>query len=298
MIEIAGYSTFEKILPLDKGYSGDKKFYIETSDDKRLLLRISDIKEYERRKTMFEMMKTAASLHVPMPQPLDFGTCDNGKSVYQLLTWCDGKNLEIVLPVLSEKEQYAIGIESGRILRTIHSIQAPDTLDDWFIRYTSQNDDRVSAFSQTNIQLEGGEALLHYYNENKELLRNRPQCFHHGDWHTENLLLSEGNELSVIDWELLDYGNYGDPWEEFNRINNCPIIPHYHSGQIKGYFGGEPPEEFWRLLAVYLSAGALMLMSWAYYLQPNELDYAIKNASKVLSCFNQMKNLVPSWYSN
>ena len=41
MIEIAGYNTFEKVLPLDKVYSGDKKYYVETSDDKRLLLRIS-----------------------------------------------------------------------------------------------------------------------------------------------------------------------------------------------------------------------------------------------------------------
>ena len=135
MMDIPGYNTFEKVLPLDKGYSGDKKFYILTSDGKQLLLRVSDIKEYERRKTMFEMMKAAASLRVPMPQPIDFGTCDNGKSVYQLLTWCDGENLEAVLPTLSEKEQYAIGLESGKILRAIHSIPAPDTLDDWFIRY-------------------------------------------------------------------------------------------------------------------------------------------------------------------
>ena len=164
------------------------------------------------------------------------------------------------------------------------------------IDYTKQNDDRVNAFTKTGIAIENGETLLNYYNENKELLRNRPQCFHHGDWHAENLLLSESKKLSVIDWELVDYDNYGDPWEEFNRINNSKIVPHYHSGQMKGYFDGEPPEEFWRLLALYLSAGALMLVSWAYYLQPNELEYATQNASTVLSCFNQMKNLVPSWY--
>ena len=296
MLDIAGSDTFKKVLPLDKGYSGDKKYYIETFENKRLLLRISDITEYERRKTMFGMMERVAQMHVPMPQPLDFGTCDNGKSVYQLLTWCDGENLEAILPTIPEKEQYAIGMETGRILRTIHTIQAPDTLDDWFVRYTEQNDDRVHAFVQTGIVIEGGEALLGYYNENKALLRGRPQCFHHGDWHTENLLLSENNSVSVIDWELLDYDNYGDPWEEFNRINNSPIVPHFHSGQIKGYFGGEPPEAFWRLLALYLSAGALMLVSWAYYLQPGELEYATQNASKVLSWFNRMQCRIPSWY--
>ena len=41
MFDITGSDTFKKILPLDKGYSGDKKFYIETYDNRRLLLRIS-----------------------------------------------------------------------------------------------------------------------------------------------------------------------------------------------------------------------------------------------------------------
>ena len=296
MLEIAKYNTFKEIVPLNKGYSGDKKFYIETFENKQLLLRISDRKEYERRKTMFDMMKQVAALHVPMPQPLDFGTCDNGESVYQLITWCEGETLEVVLPTLSEKEQYAIGLESGKILKAIHSIQAPTALDDWFERYTKQNDDRVNAFTHTGVVIENSEALLCYYNENKELLRNRPQCFHHGDWHTENLLLSKEHRISVIDWELLDFDNYGDPWEEFNRLNNSPIVPHYHSGQMNGYFDGEPPEAFWQLLALYLSVGALMLVSWAYFLQPNELEYTIQNASKVLSSFNQMNSLVPSWY--
>jgi len=71
-----------------------------------LLLRVADISEYERKKTEFEMMKQVAALGVPMSQPLDFGICYNGKSVYSLLKWCDGEDADIALPRLTETEQY------------------------------------------------------------------------------------------------------------------------------------------------------------------------------------------------
>ena len=29
-----------------------------------------------------------------MSQPIDFGICNNGKNVYMLLTWIEGKDLE------------------------------------------------------------------------------------------------------------------------------------------------------------------------------------------------------------
>lgn len=86
MQDIRDYSFFQKIEPLNKGWSNDRKYYIETVDGRRLLLRVSDISEYERKKTEFEMMKRVAALGVPMPQPLDFGICDQGKSGYLLLT--------------------------------------------------------------------------------------------------------------------------------------------------------------------------------------------------------------------
>lgn len=125
MQDIKGYCTFKKIEPVNKGWSNDKKYYIETLAGKKLLLRVADISEYAAKKTEFENMKQVAALDVPMSKPLDFGTCDNGKSVYSLLTWCDGEDAESVLPKYSEIEQYMLGFESGKILRVIHSIPAP-----------------------------------------------------------------------------------------------------------------------------------------------------------------------------
>ena len=125
MQDIKSYNTFTKIEPVNKGWLSDKKHYVEAADGMKLLLRIADISEYDRKKAEFEMMKQVVSLGVPMSQPIDFGTCDNGKSVYSLLTWCDGEDAEAVLPFLTETEQYVLGTKSGEILKHIHSIPAP-----------------------------------------------------------------------------------------------------------------------------------------------------------------------------
>lgn len=296
MQDIPGYNNFEKIELIDKGLSSDKKYYIKTTNGQQLLLRVADISEYERKETTFNMLKRVALIDIPMPSPVDFGVCNGGKSVYQLLTWCDGVNLETVMPNLSETKQYELGLKAGKILRKIHSIPAPDNLEDWSIRYIEVNGDRVRAFRKCGVQIEGSDTILHYYDDNKHLLHSRPQCLHHGDYHIGNFLITDNYDLSVIDWELLDYGNFADPWEEFNRIGNSKVFPHFTTGLIRGYFDGEPSVEFWQLLAFYLSTGALMLVVWAFYLQKDELEYTIQNVKDILCWFDNMKNPVPKWY--
>ncbi len=62
---ISSYASFTKIVPITKGISGDKKYYIETNDGKRYLLRVTDIDAYDQKKTEFEVMKQVTVLGVP-----------------------------------------------------------------------------------------------------------------------------------------------------------------------------------------------------------------------------------------
>ena len=55
MNDIKNYDTFTKIELINKGMSNDKKYYIETDDGKRLLLRVTDAKEYGRKKAEYGM---------------------------------------------------------------------------------------------------------------------------------------------------------------------------------------------------------------------------------------------------
>ncbi|MCL2434024.1 MAG: phosphotransferase, partial [Clostridia bacterium] len=81
---------FFKSEPINRGWSQDKKYYVETPDGQRMLLRVSDAAEYDRKKTEYEMMKRAYEHGIVTPKPIDFGLCSEGKSVYSLSGWLDG----------------------------------------------------------------------------------------------------------------------------------------------------------------------------------------------------------------
>ncbi len=55
-----------------------------------------------------------------MSMPKELGTCNEGKSVYMLLSWMNGDDLEEVLPRFSERKQYMLGRQAGSILGSGH----------------------------------------------------------------------------------------------------------------------------------------------------------------------------------
>ena len=294
MHDINTYNTFTKIEPVNKGWSSDKKHYIETEDGRRLLLRVADISEYDRKKTEYEMMEQVAALGVPISQPVDFGICDNGKSVYSLLLWCDGEDAETILPRLTETEQYVLGIKSGEILRRIHSLPAPREQEEWSIRFNRKTSIKIDKYKACGIKFDDDDKIIDYIENNRHLLSGRPQCYQHGDYHVGNMIISKEHILSIIDFNRPDFG---DPWEEFNRIVwSATVSPHFATGQLSGYFGGRPPIEFFRLLAFYISSNTLSSIYWAIPFGENEVTTMKNQARDVLSWFDNMNNPVPAWY--
>jgi len=297
-IIIPGYTPFVKITPINKGVSLNKS-RVETVDGTRYLLDVNDASEYGRKKSVFDVMSIAAERGVPMCRPVEIGLCGGGEKVYQLMTWIDGRDLDQALPALSEADQYAVGLQSGGILRKLHSVPAPAGLEDWHDKYVNLYESRIKLFDSCGVKIDGSDEILRYYEDNKRLMKGRPQCLRHGDYHTGNLLVTDNLDLFVIDWDLMEYGaNYGDPWEEFNRIDHMDVIPHYTTGLIRGYFGGEPPARFWDLLALYLSATALMLVVWAFYIVKEKScqDNCVQTAKNAVVWFDKMRNTTPAWY--
>lgn len=294
--DIKDYCSFTKIEPVNKGWSGDKKYYVETSDRKKLLLRVADISEYNRKKTEFEIMRQIIASGVPMSKPVDFGSCDNGKSVYSMLTWCDGEDAEDVLPFLTETEQYALGIKSGEILKKIHSIPAPKGQEEWGNRFNRKTNMKIKKYKDCGIRFEGDNKIIDYIEDNLHLLTGRPQCCQHGDYHVGNMIIASNHTLSIIDFNRFDFG---DPWEEFNRIVwSVAVSPYFAIGQLNGYFGGKPPLEFFKLLAFYIASNTLSSIYWAIPFGQSEIDTMMKQAQDVLMWFDNMNNPVPTWYLN
>ena len=160
MVDIKNYGTFEKVELIKKGWSTDKKYYVETLKKEKLLLRIADITEYEQKKSEYEIMKQLAKCGVPMSEPIDFGICDNGKSVYSLFTWCDGEDAEIILPKLTEAEQYVLGVKSGQILREIHNMPAPKEQEEWGTRFNRKIDNNIEKYLNCGIKIEDDDNII------------------------------------------------------------------------------------------------------------------------------------------
>ncbi len=278
--------------PINKGWSGDKKYCVTDENGTRYLLRVSDMALYDTKLSEFNRMKQVASLGVPMCLPLEFGTCEEG--VYSLQSWVDGVDAEEVIPTLSDTEQYVYGLEAGRILCKIHSIPAPDTQEDWESRFNRKMDYKIKKYKECPIQYENGQAFIDYINENRHLLKGRPQVYQHGDYHIGNMMIDRSGQLYIIDFNRNDYG---DPWEEFNRIVWCAQkSPLFASGMVNGYFDGEVPLEFWKLLALYISSNTLSSVYWAIPFGQEEVNTMLNQACEVLAWYDNMRSPIPAWY--
>lgn len=277
---------------VEKGWSGDKKYCAVTADGTKYLLRVSPIEQYERKKSEFELMQRVAALGVPMCEALEFGTCDEG--VYSVQTWIEGRDAEELLPELSEEAQYRYGYESGKILQKIHSIPAPEGIEDWEVYFNRKADRKIEMYEECPLKYENGHAFIGYINANRHLLQGRPRTYQHGDYHVGNMMIDKSGKLFIIDFNRNDFG---DPWEEFNRIVWCAqAAPKFASGVVDGYFDSEVPMEFWRLLALYISSNTLSSLPWAIPFGDGEVQTMTNQAADVLRWYDNMTNPVPTWY--
>lgn len=289
-------SVFQNIIsrsPIDKGWSGDQKYCAVTTDGTKYLLRISSIERLERKRREYEKMSELAQLGIPMCMSVEFGTCEEG--AYSIQTWIDGEDAENMVMTMDSAEQYRYGLDAGRILAKIHTIPAPKDVPSWETRFNAKIDRKIAMYENCELKYEsGGDAFLNYLAQNRHLLAGRPQSYQHGDYHIGNMRIDNNGVLTIIDFEKWDVG---DPWEEFNRIVwSAQAAPAFASGMVEGYFDGNVPMEFWKLLALYISAGMIGSLPWAIPFGEKEVQVMRKQAAQVLQWYDGMKNVVPTWY--
>jgi len=286
---LAGFDKAEKIA---RGMAGDEKYHCFRGGEE-FLLRIADGEDYEEKKREFEHLKKLGEVGLPVPKCIELTKSDDGK-VFTLLSWISGEEAEKLIPNMNLEEQYELGKQAGSILRKIHDA-APVTDDSksWYERYFEVITPRIDAYKTEGINFEGSDRILNFIEENKHLMKSRPLCHHHGDYHTGNLIVNDG-KLWVIDWHTMDFDSIGDPWYEFNRLDTK--YPEFAKGQIDAYLDGKVPDEFWRLFALYISTSAITSIVWAKYWAPDKLDDIMGLNRSVLKLFDNMANPIPEWY--
>ena len=286
------YDTIVSRDSVDKGWSGDKKFCVITGSGEKYLLRITTPEKAERFHLGYLRMEEVAKLGVPMCFPVEFGQCEEG--TYAIHSWIEGEDAEDVIPSLSLERQYAYGLDAGRILCKLHTLPAPIDAPPWASRFNAKIDRKIVMYENCPLKYEKGELFLKFLEENRYLLTDRPQSYQHGDYHIGNMMIDRNGVLTIIDF---DRDDFGDPWEEFNRIVWCAqAAPAFASGMVDGYFDGKVPMDFWKVLELYIASNTLSSLPWAIPFGEAEIDTMKNQAVQVLQWYADMTNPVPTWY--
>jgi len=287
ILELAPILDIASAERLAKGH--EQKFLIKTTQGEKRLLRIGDIKHYEWAKADVHMYNYVAAAGINVSQSISIGVFQEGNLTYHLFTWIEGEDLIEVLPRMNPADQFSAGIKSGELMRKLHTLPPENEAEPWKVRFGRKVQKLIQSYSDKLGKSQGVDLLVQYLQDNLEWVAKRPQTFTHGDWNTENLIYTPDGQIGIID--LSGENDYGDPWWEFwltpHDLNSSP---HFYTGQIKGYFEGEPPLEFFQLLAYYT------VFSTLEFLDDFTEECAPENVKRVLNWFDEMRNPVPNWY--
>ncbi|MCO7125891.1 phosphotransferase [Sporolactobacillus shoreicorticis] len=290
---IPGSSDWRQLKPIRSGWSHDQKYTFQ-SQNQRYLLRLSEGVLYERRKKEFEALNGLNKLPCNVTKPVAFGWCDERRKCYTIMTWLGGEQAAIVLPKLNPEEQYKLGYSAGQIMRKIHRLAAPATRPAWSDLYNHKIDRKLAAYKSCGIRVDDEASMIHVIEANRALLKDRPQTFQHGDYHCGNMVISKTHEIGVIDFDRMDYG---DPWEEFNRITWCAnVSAAFATGQINGYFENKVPDTFFSLMALYIATNMISSIPWAIDYGGQQISVMKREMKQTLTAYDRFHTPIPKWY--
>ncbi|HEM6436834.1 TPA: phosphotransferase [Streptococcus suis] len=278
--------------PLTKGWSTDQKYTVQLEDGRYGLLRIAERTAYETKQAEFRLVQSLFGQDLPVAEPLSFWADD--LSVYTLYEWVEGQDMNEVASDLSDSVLYDLGCQSGKFLRTLHALPIDQSQRDWNSFYQAKIDSKLATYQAASHSYPTGPAMIDFVQANRHLLEGRPIAYHHGDFHTGNFLRGQNGRLKILDFDRYDIG---DPWEEFNRlIFTADLSPAFARGQVDAYFDGAIPEEFWRLMALYVTVNSLGALSWAERVDPLQIPLMQEQAATISEWYADFTRWIPTWY--
>lgn len=293
MKDIRNFDIFVKTEPIHKGWSGDRKYYLETKDGERFLLRVSDISSYETKQHEFEIMKKISAAGIKMSLPISFGICEEGKSVYLLLSWCDGEEAKEALYHLSDAEQYVFGRKAANVLKQMEAIDYKPPSQEWSQTYQGRVAHYIELYRRCGYTFDGDDVIISFLRTQRHCIGERPTALMHEDFQTDNMVISSDGELYMIDFQMC---GETDPYLVMTGagVSAMYSVP-FAMGQIDGYFGKTVPEDFWQKYRYYMLAEMLYAFTVGVKME-EEREETLHMFDNEIKRIKYQGSPIPMWY--
>lgn len=279
---------------IEKGWSFDKKYMIQTEDN-TYIFRVAPIDKKEIKEKEYHIIETLYNKGITTHKPLEICVSDDKEEVGILLEYISGDQAEIVLPHLTKEKQYQLGYQMGQELKMIHSFEYKET-SNWEETYTKKIEHRLSELEKCGFQSPVLDEIIQFVKDHMYLLKDRPTCLNHGDFHSGNMIITPDEEIYIIDYNR---NKIGDPLYEFNRIFfSYSISPLFSTGILNGYFNDLVTEEHHLYIKFYLLSVVIGNIPWALQFDQKDVDFAKKSINDIYNTYNQLKSTIPNWYKN
>jgi aminoglycoside phosphotransferase (APT) family kinase protein len=280
-------SSFEFI---EEGFSADEKWCV----DHTYLVRVSPNSDRERLKMQGNLINAAHENDPHIPFVHEIGVLND--KPYMILDYIKGENGRVILPKLSKEVQYRIGQQVGQTLNKMHHISAPTGYSSWDHRWISKVERLLPRFEDIAVGNKRYQKVARFVMNHLHLIKGRPSCVQHYDFHPGNILIHEEQFTGLIDMQKI---TYADPINEFYKMEyfNVPISKSYSRGVLDGYHENKGiPDSFWELHRLYAAIHIMSAEVWANEIALDQQDRFKIYTDFTINQFNDFNLLIPKWY--
>ncbi|MBN1433093.1 MAG: aminoglycoside phosphotransferase family protein [Methanomicrobiaceae archaeon] len=303
--EVRAVTDFDRAERIEKGFSFEEKYLLSGTGEKRYIARISPAvgeEEILRKRTEFEVIRNLRAFSTLVPEAYSFGVSCDGGSCYMVLEYIEGSDLEDELPSLSEEEQYELGLQAGRELLNLHRLDAPVLPAPWHERYSLKYARKCQRFDEWGIdpgRIDIGQ-LSRFISGNEHHMKCRRETFQHDDFHPANLIVNGGRLAGIIDFNRHDWGDQVHDFVKIAYFSSAISVP-FSAGQIDGYSGGKPGDEFWKKYSLYAAMMLIQDMVWGHWYTEqtgsgDQVEQMRERTTRVWSDHDCFRDEIPGWY--
>ncbi|OKP74631.1 hypothetical protein A3842_20470 [Paenibacillus sp. P3E] len=154
---------------------------------------------------------------------------------------------------------------------------------------------RIKEYEECPYHLEGDQQVIAFVRQNISEIHNVEKVHHHGDFHVGNQIYTTEGRIGVIDFNRWDIGDYAEEFYKIQFFDREQSIP-FAKGKLEGYFGGPPPEDFWKRQALYVAYTSLYSIKWSIPYGEADIQDMMERCRLALKDYDQFRRTIPGWY--